>query len=39
MYSFMMKLDEFDNDKVPKDEMQDVALSHEDQINLHSKVL
>lgn len=33
-----MKLEEFDNFKVPKDEMQDVELSHEDPINLHSKV-
>ncbi|XP_050942833.1 protein DEFECTIVE IN MERISTEM SILENCING 3 isoform X1 [Cucumis melo] len=34
-----MKLEEFDNFKVPKDEMQDVELSHEDPINLHSKKL
>uniref|UniRef100_A0A0A0L6R1 Protein DEFECTIVE IN MERISTEM SILENCING 3 n=2 Tax=Cucumis sativus TaxID=3659 RepID=A0A0A0L6R1_CUCSA len=39
LYSFTMKLDEFDNYKVPKDEMQDVALSHEDPISLHSKKL
>lgn len=33
-----MKLDQLDNSKVPKDEMQDGGLSLEDPINLHSKV-
>lgn len=34
-----MKLDQLDNSKVPKDEMQDGGLSLEDPINLHSKKL
>ncbi|XP_038878420.1 protein DEFECTIVE IN MERISTEM SILENCING 3-like [Benincasa hispida] len=34
-----MKLDQLDNSKVPKDEMQDGGLSLEDPVNLHSKKL